>query len=146
MEFFIDTANIEEIKKASEWGFIDGVTTNPSLMAKTGRTESVIREIAEIIQGPISAEVVATTYAEMIKEGTALAQIHRNIVVKLPLTEDGIKACKHFSTNNIILEISFKNNPLILAKVNIGKCQRYSEYEMRPILTNNFAERILYIN
>ena len=94
MRFFLDTANLDELKKAAAWGIIDGVTTNPSLIAKEGNPiEEQIRAICGIIDGDISAEVVATKASEMIVEGRALAKIHKNVVVKLPLTRDGITAC-----------------------------------------------------
>ncbi len=97
MRFFIDTANVEEIKKASDMGVICGVTTNPSLIAKEGRDfREVIAEIAGIVDGPISGEVKATsTDAEtMIAEGREIAAIHPNMVVKIPMTAQGLKACK----------------------------------------------------
>lgn len=118
MEFFIDTGIISEIKEAVSLGIIDGVTTNPSLIAKTGRSqEDVIKEISEIIDGPISAEVIALDYEGMVKEGTELAKIHKNIVIKLPLTEAGIKACKHFSDNGIKTNVTlcFSMNQALLA-------------------------------
>ena len=102
MQFFIDTANIEEIKKANELGVICGVTTNPSLIAKEGRdlTEA-IKEIVSIVDGPISAEVIALDCEGMVKEGMELANIHKNIVVKIPMTEDGLKATKILAANGI---------------------------------------------
>lgn len=118
MEFFVDTAIIEEIKEAADWGIIDGVTTNPSLIAKTGRSlESVVTEIVEIVDGPISAEVVATDFDGMVKEGEILAKIHENITIKLPLTIDGIKACKWFSDNKIKTNVTlcFSANQALLA-------------------------------
>lgn len=121
MEFFIDTGDVEEIKAAAKWGFVDGVTTNPSLIAKTGRTqEDVITEICGIIDGPISAEVISTEREAMIKEGAELAKIHPNVVIKLPLTEDGISACKWFSDNNIKTNITlcFSVNQALLAAKN----------------------------
>ncbi|EQC52702.1 fructose-6-phosphate aldolase [Bacteriovorax sp. DB6_IX] len=121
MDFFIDTGDIEEIKAASEWGIIDGVTTNPSIIAKTGRTqEEVIKDICEIIDGPISAEVIATDKDGMIKEGKELAKIHDNVVIKLPLTEDGIAACKWFSENGIKTNVTlcFSSNQALLAAKN----------------------------
>jgi transaldolase len=99
-------------------GIIDGVTTNPSLIAKTGRKQSdVIKEICEIIDGPISAEVIATDLAGMIKEGTELSKIHKNVVIKLPLTEAGIAACKHFSEQKIKTNVTlcFSVNQALLA-------------------------------
>ena len=102
MRFFIDTANIEEIKKANELGVICGVTTNPSLIAREGRdlTEA-ITEITSIVDGPISAEVIALDSEGMVKQGMELAKIHRNIVVKIPMTEEGLKATKILAANGI---------------------------------------------
>ncbi len=121
MEFFIDTGIIEEIETAAKWGFVDGVTTNPSLIAKTGRSQQdVITDICKIIDGPISAEVIATDKEGMIKEGAELAKIHDNVVIKLPLTEDGISACKWFSDNNIKTNVTlcFSSNQALLAAKN----------------------------
>ena len=106
MKFFIDTANLDEIREANNMGILDGVTTNPSLMAKEGITgEKNILEhyvnICEIVNGPISAEVIATDYDGIIKEGEYLASLHKNIVVKVPMIEEGIKAIKHFSSKGI---------------------------------------------
>ncbi len=113
MKFFIDTGIVEEIVQAKEWGFIDGVTTNPSLIAKSGRTqEEVISEICQIIDGPISAEVISTEKEGMIKEGAELAKINDNVVIKLPLTEDGISACKWFSDNGIKTNVTLCFSPL----------------------------------
>jgi transaldolase len=121
MEFFLDTGIIAEIKEAVSLGIIDGVTTNPSLIAKTGRKqEDVIKEISEIIDGPISAEVIATDVDGMIKEGEELAKIHKNVVIKLPLTEAGITACKHFSSKGIKTNVTLcfsMNQALLAAKV-----------------------------
>lgn len=118
MELFIDTADVEEIRKAADWGIIDGVTTNPSLMAKAGRsTRDAIAEITSIIDGPISAEVIAIESKAMIEEGRGLADIHPNIVIKLPLTIDGIKALKWFSAHDIKtnLTLVFSPNQALLA-------------------------------
>ena len=106
MKFFIDTANLEQIKEAQDLGILDGVTTNPSLMAKEGISgkEAILnhyKTICEIVDGAISAEVLSTTYEEMIKEGDELAAIHPNIVVKIPMIKDGIKALKYFSNKGI---------------------------------------------
>jgi transaldolase len=98
MKFFIDTANIEEIRKAYELGVIDGVTTNPSLMAKEGKDPvRILKEICSVVKGPVSAEVVGTTADVMIKEAKSLAAIHKNIVVKIPMIEEGLKAVKKLS-------------------------------------------------
>ena len=106
MKFFIDTANLEQIKEAESLGVLDGVTTNPSLMAKEGisGSENILnhyKTICSLVDGDVSAEVIATDYEGMVKEGTALAALHQQIVVKLPMTKDGIKACKYFSSKGI---------------------------------------------
>jgi len=106
MKFFIDTANLADIKEAQDLGVLDGVTTNPSLMAKEGiaGTENVLnhyKAICEIVDGDVSAEVISTDYEGMIKEGEELAALHPQIVVKIPMTKEGIKACKYFSNKGI---------------------------------------------
>lgn len=107
MKFFIDTANLDQIREAKDLGILDGVTTNPSLMAKEGISgEKAIKkhykDICEIVEeGDVSAEVLSTTYEEMIKEGSDLAKIHENIVVKIPMIRDGVKAMKYFSDKGI---------------------------------------------
>jgi transaldolase len=102
MRFFIDTADIAEIKEAASWGILDGCTTNPSLVAKTGRDlKSVVTEICEIVDGPVSAECIETEYSKMLPEAQKLAKIHPNIVVKLPLTIDGLKVVKAVSSEGI---------------------------------------------
>ena len=103
MRFFIDTANIQEIKRINEWGILDGVTTNPSLIAKeSGKPfEAIIEEICAIVDGPISAEVIAMEASAMIEEGKKLAKIHKNVVVKLPLIPEGLKACKALTSEGI---------------------------------------------
>lgn len=120
MKFFIDTANVEEIRKANEMGVICGVTTNPSLIAKEGRDfEEVIREITSIVDGAISGEVKATTVdAEgMIAEGRQIASIHKNMVVKIPMTEEGLKAVKVLSKEGIKTNVTliFSANQALLA-------------------------------
>ena len=102
MRFFIDTANVEEIRRAAKMGFICGVTTNPSLIAKEGRDFSeVIREIAQIVDGPISAEVISLDAAAMIDEGRQIAGLHPNMVVKIPMTEEGLEAVSVLSKEGI---------------------------------------------
>ena len=102
MKFFIDTANIDEIKEAASMGILDGVTTNPSLVAKEGKDfRKLLDEILAVVDGPISAEVVSTDYDGIVKEGTELATIHKNIVVKVPLIKEGIKAVKTLSDKGI---------------------------------------------
>ena len=106
MKFFIDTANLDQIAEAEALGVLDGVTTNPSLMAKEGITgkENIIKHyknICEIVAGDVSAEVISTDFNEMVKEGEELAKLHPQIVVKLPMIKDGIKACKYFSDKGI---------------------------------------------
>lgn len=120
MKLFIDTAKIEDIKKANEMGVICGVTTNPSLIAKEGRVfEEVIAEIASIVDGPISGEVKATTEdAEgMIAEGREIAKIHKNMVVKIPMTGEGLKACKQLTSEGIKTNMTliFTANQALLA-------------------------------
>lgn len=106
MKFFIDTANLDEIKEANDLGVLDGVTTNPSLMAKEGITgaENILNhyvKICSIVDGPISAEVIATDFNGIVQEGEHLASLHKNIVVKVPMIADGIKAIKYFSSKGI---------------------------------------------
>lgn len=112
MRFFLDTANIEELKIGAGWGILDGCTTNPSLIAKEGiKFEDRIKQITEIVDGDISAEVVATDTAGMLEEGRKLAKIHKNIVVKVPLTKDGIKACSVFSKEGIRVNVTLCFSP-----------------------------------
>ncbi|WCL82364.1 fructose-6-phosphate aldolase [Saprospira sp. CCB-QB6] len=106
MKFFVDTANLAQIQEAADLGVLDGVTTNPSLMAKEGiKGEEAVRQhyldICNIVDGPVSAEVIATDFEGMIKEGEALAALHPNIVVKVPMIEDGVKALRYFSDKGI---------------------------------------------
>ena len=102
MKFFIDTADVTEIREAHALGLVDGVTTNPSLIAKSGRKfKDVIKEIVSIVDGPISAEVISLDAPGMIKEGKELAKIHKTIVVKLPMTPEGLKACKALTDKGI---------------------------------------------
>ena len=102
MKFFLDTANVQDIKEINELGVIAGVTTNPSLIAKEKRNiREVISEIVNIVDGPISAEVISLDYENMVKEAEDLAQIHKNIVVKIPMTKDGLKAVSYLSKKNI---------------------------------------------
>jgi len=120
MRFFVDTANVEDIRKANDMGVICGVTTNPSLIAKEGRDfNEVIKEITSIVDGPISGEVKATTTdAEgMIKEGREIAAIHPNMVVKIPMTVEGLKACKALSAEGIKVNVTliFTANQALLA-------------------------------
>jgi transaldolase len=118
MKFFIDTADTNEIRQAADMGIIDGVTTNPSLIAKSGKDfHAVIKEICEIVDGPISAEVVALDAAGMLKEGRELAGFHKNIVVKVPLTEDGLKATKQFTKEGIRTNVTlcFSSTQALLA-------------------------------
>ena len=106
MKFFIDTANLDQIKEAQDLGILDGVTTNPSLMAKEGITgkSNILqhyKNICEIVDGDVSAEVIATDFENMVKEGEELASLHNQIVVKLPMIKDGVKAAKYFSNNGV---------------------------------------------
>lgn len=106
MKFFIDTANLEQIKEAQDMGILDGVTTNPSLMAKEGitGTDNIMKHyvnICNLVDGDVSAEVISTDYEGMVREGEALAELHEQIVVKLPMIKDGVKACKYFYDKGI---------------------------------------------
>ena len=125
MKFFIDTANLGQIKEAQAMGILDGVTTNPSLIAKEGITgEATIlnhyKAICNLVSGHVSAEVIATDYNGMVKEGEALAALHQQIVVKLPMTEDGIKACRYFTNKGIKTNVTLvfsTGQALLAAKV-----------------------------
>ena len=113
MKFFIDTANIDEIKEAHSMGMVDGVTTNPSLIAKEGRAfEEIIKEICKIVNGPISAEVISIDAEGMVKEARELAKIHDNIVVKIPLLVDGLKATRTLSEEGIKTNVTLVFSPL----------------------------------
>lgn len=113
MKFFIDTANVDEIKEALSMGMVDGVTTNPSLIAREGRVfEEVIKEISEIVDGPISAEVISLEAAGMVKEARELANIHKNIVIKVPMTVDGLKATRQLTEENINTNVTLIFSPL----------------------------------
>jgi len=112
LKFFLDTANLDDLKKGAAWGIVDGVTTNPTLIAREGRPiEEQIRRICDIVDGDISAEVVSTESAQMIREGRELARLHRNVVVKVPLTRDGITACSKLSSEGIRLNVTLCFSP-----------------------------------
>jgi len=118
MKFFIDTANIEEIRKAWDLGVIDGVTTNPSLISKEGKDPiKLLREICAIVDGPVSAEAVTMTADEMVKEAKSLSKIHKNIVVKIPMIEEGLKAVKKLSAMGIKTNVTlvFSSSQALLA-------------------------------
>lgn len=113
MKFFIDSANLDEIKQASEMGVLDGVTTNPSLIAKENCDfKTRIKEITEIVDGPISAEVISTDLSGMLKEADELLKIHENIVIKLPLIEEGIKATKKLSSQGVKTNVTLCFSPM----------------------------------
>lgn len=107
MKFFVDTADLDEIRDLAATGLVDGVTTNPSLVAKTGRNFlDVVKEICDVVDGPVSAECVATDHETMLKEGEKLAKIADNITVKVPLTQDGLKTCKALTSNGIMVNVT----------------------------------------
>lgn len=155
MKFFIDTANVKEIREAASLGVVDGVTTNPSLIAKEGRDfNEVISEICSIVDGPISAEAVSLRAEEMIAEGEGLAKLHRNIAVKLPMTRDGLKATKVLAEKGIKVNMTLIFSPmqaLLAAKVGaayvspfVGRLDDISHYGMdlvRQVVTiyNNYG-------
>lgn len=113
MKFFVDSADANEVREAASWGLADGVTTNPSLIAKTGRPYAdVLRDLCALVDGPISAEVVATDAATMFEEGQKLARLHPNIVVKCPLTIEGLKATKALSARGIRVNVTLIFSPL----------------------------------
>lgn len=113
MKIFIDTANLDEIREANDMGLLDGVTTNPSLVAKEGHKDfkTMLEKICAIVDGDVSAEVVSTTSSEMIREGRELAKIHKNIVVKVPLIKEGLKAVKVFSEEGIKTNVTLCFSP-----------------------------------
>jgi transaldolase len=144
MKFFLDTANIEEIRNAAEYGLIDGVTTNPSLVSKEGRAfKDIILEITKIVDGPISAEVVSTDAAGIMREAYELAQLHKNIVVKIPMIKEGMKALKQLSGDGIRTNITLIfncNQALVAAKLGatyvspfVGRFDDVSEVGMNLI-------------
>ena len=158
MKFFVDTANIDEISELSEMGVVDGVTTNPSLIYKSGRDfKEVIKEIARIVSGPISAEVTSLDKNEMIDQGLELSKIANNIVIKVPLTEHGLIACKNLSKKSIKVNVTLcfsSSQALIAAKMGatyispfIGRLDDIS-YEglnlIEEIITiyNNYPDRL----
>lgn len=141
MKFFIDTANVKEIREAASLGIVDGVTTNPSLIAKEGRDfKQVIHEICSIVDGPISAEAVSLEAEKMVAEGEELAKLHKNIVVKLPMTKDGLKATKVLADRGIKVNMTLvfsPNQALLAAKVGaayvspfVGRLDDISHYGM----------------
>jgi len=118
MKIFLDTANVEQIREANSWGIIDGVTTNPSLVAKEGRDfREVVIEICSIVNGPISAEAIGPDAKGMVKEGRELAKIHENINIKIPMTSEGLKAVKELSARGIKTNVTlvFSANQALLA-------------------------------
>ncbi|MFO0110576.1 MAG: fructose-6-phosphate aldolase [Alphaproteobacteria bacterium] len=112
MKFFVDTADVNEIQELEATGLLDGVTTNPSLIKKSGRDfKDVIKEICAVTQGPVSAEVVATDYEGMVSQGELLAKIAKNVAIKVPLTLAGLKACKYFRSKNILVNVTLCFSP-----------------------------------
>ena len=161
MKFFVDTAVVADIKELNDYGLLDGVTTNPSLIAKSGRDfKEVIAQICAIVDGPVSAEVAALNFDGMVAEGEHLAKIAPNVVIKLPLTLDGLKACRHFSANGIKTNVTLcfsANQALLAAKAGatyfspfVGRMDDFNIdgmdliREIRQIYDNyNFATEVL---
>ena len=159
MKFFVDTANIDEISELSEMGVVDGVTTNPSLIYKSGRDfKEVIKEIARIVSGPISAEVTSLDKNEMIDQGIELSKIANNIVIKVPLTEHGLIACKNLSKKSIKVNVTLcfsSSQALIAAKMGatyispfIGRLDDISNEGLNLIeeiitIYNNYSDRLI---
>mgnify|MGYP001161805711 CR=1 FL=1 len=146
MKFFLDTANLDEIRDAASFGVLDGVTTNPSLVSKEGEQKGfkdLVREICEIVKGPVSAEVLSTDIERMIDEARELAEIHEHVVVKMPLTEDGIKATKIVSDEGINVNVTLIFSPsqaLLAAKAGaayvspfVGRLDDISEFGMEMV-------------
>ena len=118
MKIFLDTANLESIRKFNDMGLLDGITTNPSLLSKEGgNPKDIMEEITKIIKGDVSLEVVSTEYSGMIEEGKRLRQYGKNVVVKVPMTPDGLKACKHLTSEGIPVNVTliFSPNQALLA-------------------------------
>ena len=161
MKIFLDTANLESIKKFNDMGLLDGITTNPSLLSKeNGNPKDGMREITKIIKGDVSLEVVSTTYSEMITEGKRLREYGNNVVVKVPMTADGLKACKTLSSEGIPVNVTLvfsPNQALLAAKSGakyvspfIGRLDDIGQYgmnliaEIKSIFSNyNFKTEIL---
>lgn len=124
MKFFVDTADTADIKSLASSGLLDGVTTNPSLVAKTGKKfTDIIREICAIVLGPVSAEVAATDYDGMMREASVLREIARNVTIKVPLTPDGLRACKHLTTDGTMVNVTLcfsAAQALLAAKAGAG--------------------------
>ncbi|MGQ0792657.1 MAG: fructose-6-phosphate aldolase [Deltaproteobacteria bacterium] len=146
MKFFLDTANMDEIRDAASYGILDGVTTNPSLVAKEGEQrgfKDLVKEICEIVQGPVSAEVISSDVERMIDEARELASVHKHIVVKMPLTEDGIRATKRVSDEGIKVNLTLVFSPsqaLLAAKAGaayvspfVGRLDDISEIGMEMV-------------
>ncbi|MGH7901895.1 MAG: fructose-6-phosphate aldolase [Thermodesulfobacteriota bacterium] len=146
MKFFLDTANLDEIRDVASFGVLDGVTTNPTLVSKEGEQKSfkeLVKEICEIVDGPVSAEVLSTDIERMIEEARELASIHHHVVVKMPLTEDGIKATKRVSMDGINVNVTLVFSPsqaILAAKAGasyvspfVGRLDDVSEFGMNLI-------------
>jgi transaldolase len=161
MKIFLDTANLESIKKFNDMGLLDGITTNPSLMSKEGgNPKDGMKEITKIIKGDVSLEVVSTDYAEMVEEGKRLREYGNNVVVKVPMTPNGLKACKHLSSEGIPVNVTLifsPNQALLAAKSgakyvspfigrldDIGQDGMHLIKEIKEIFSNyNFGTKIL---
>ena len=142
MKLFIDTANVDDIRWANDLGVICGVTTNPSLIAKEGRVfEEVVKEITTIVDGPISAEVISLEADKMVEEALPLAAIHKNIVIKLPMCEEGLKACKMLFDEGVYV------NPVLPPATPVGECLIRTSYTATHTkeLMDEAADKILKV-
>jgi transaldolase len=150
VKFFIDMANIDEIKKAWELGVIDGVTTNPSLISKEGRDPvALLKEICSIVNGPVSAEAVSMTAGEMVREAESLSKIHENIVIKIPMIEEGLKAAKKLSGMGIKTNVTlvFSQRALLAARraTYVSPLSRLDDITTPNGIVRDFRNMKLYV-
>ena len=146
MKFFLDTANVEEIKKALEWGILDGVTTNPTLISKTGKPfKEVVKEILELVEGPVSLETVSLDAEGMIREGRMLAELGENVVVKIPMTPEGMKAVQVLESEGIPTNVTLVFSPAqaLIAAKRLPLRWKTGRYQLRRNETHSGRKRHL---